>query len=39
MTAHGRVGYEVVRRMSLPSTFPLPDAISWSPCAEPGELP
>lgn len=39
VTAQGRVGYEVVRRISLPSTFRLPDASSWSPCAEPGELP
>lgn len=39
VTKQGRVGYEVVRRISLPSTFRLPDRTAWSPCAEPGELP
>ncbi|MEU6803605.1 phytase [Streptomyces neyagawaensis] len=37
--AHGRVGYRTVRTLDLPSAFRLPDATTWSPCAEPGELP
>jgi 3-phytase len=38
-TAGGRVGYSKVRTLNLPSSFRLPDGTSWSPCAEPGELP
>ncbi|MEU4658693.1 phytase [Streptomyces sp. NPDC023723] len=38
-TAAGRVGYREVRTLDLPSAFRLPDGTSWSPCAEPGELP
>lgn len=38
-TAGGRVGYRKVRTLDLPSSFRLPDGTSWSPCAEPGELP
>ncbi|MEU2284488.1 phytase [Streptomyces sp. NPDC013178] len=38
-TAGGRVGYRKVRTLSLPSSFRLPNGTSWSPCAEPGELP
>jgi 3-phytase len=38
-TARGRVGYRTVRTLDLPSAFRLPDGTSWSPCAEPGELP
>ncbi|MFE1299310.1 phytase [Streptomyces sp. NPDC058731] len=38
-TADGRVGYRTVRTLDLPSSFRLPDGTSWSPCAEPGELP
>jgi 3-phytase len=38
-TAQGRVGYRTVRTLDLPSAFRLPDGTSWSPCAEPGELP
>ncbi|MFF9817486.1 phytase [Streptomyces sp. NPDC014006] len=38
-TATGRVGYRTVRTLNLPSAFRLPDGTSWSPCAEPGELP
>jgi 3-phytase len=37
--AGGRVGYEVVRTLTLPATFRLPDATTWTPCGEPGELP
>ncbi|CAM5292631.1 phytase [Streptomyces aurantiogriseus] len=38
-TAGGKVGYRKVRTLSLPSSFRLPNGTSWSPCAEPGELP
>ncbi|WP_373566921.1 phytase [Streptomyces griseicoloratus] len=38
-TASGRVGYRKVRTLDLPASFRLPDGTSWSPCAEPGELP
>lgn len=38
-TAGGRVGYRKVRTLDLPSSFRLPNGTSWSPCAEPGELP
>jgi 3-phytase len=38
-TAGGKVGYRKVRTLALPSSFRLPDGTSWSPCAEPGELP
>ncbi|MFF5252852.1 phytase [Streptomyces leeuwenhoekii] len=38
-TASGGVGYRTVRTLDLPSSFRLPDGTSWSPCAEPGELP
>lgn len=37
--AGGRVGYRKVRTLNLPSSFRMPDGTSWSPCAEPGELP
>ncbi|MFJ4693134.1 phytase [Streptomyces sp. NPDC088766] len=37
--AGGRVGYRKVRTLNLPSSFRLPNGTSWSPCAEPGELP
>ncbi|MEV0219584.1 phytase [Streptomyces sp. NPDC050704] len=37
--AGGRIGYRNVRTLDLPSSFRLPDGTSWSPCAEPGELP
>ncbi|MGW0392021.1 phytase [Streptomyces sp. NPDC003042] len=37
--ATGKVGYRVVRTASLPSAFTLPNGATWSPCAEPGELP
>ncbi|MFJ4829342.1 phytase [Streptomyces sp. NPDC088747] len=37
--AGGKVGYRKVRTLDLPSSFQLPDGTSWSPCAEPGELP
>lgn len=35
----GKVTYRKVRTLDLPSSFRLPDGTSWSPCAEPGELP
>ncbi|MFC8586321.1 phytase [Streptomyces sp. NPDC057217] len=35
----GRVTYRKVRTLDLPSAFRLPNGTSWSPCAEPGELP
>ncbi|MFF4173243.1 phytase [Streptomyces sp. NPDC001744] len=38
-TADGKVTYRKVRTLDLPSTFRLPNGTSWSPCAEPGELP
>jgi 3-phytase len=38
-TADGKVGYRKLRTLNLPSSFRLPDGTSWSPCAEPGELP
>ncbi|MEU0114493.1 phytase [Streptomyces bobili] len=38
-TAGGKVGYRKIRTLTLPSSFRLPDGTSWSPCAEPGELP
>ncbi|GAA2460645.1 phytase [Streptomyces glaucus] len=38
-TADGKVGYRRIRTLDLPSAFRLPDGTSWSPCAEPGELP
>ncbi|WP_299535871.1 phytase [uncultured Streptomyces sp.] len=37
--AGGKVTYRTVRTLDLPSAFRLPDGTSWSPCAEPGELP
>ncbi|TPQ21874.1 phytase [Streptomyces sporangiiformans] len=38
-TAGGTVGYREVRTLDLPSSFRLPNGTTWSPCAEPGELP
>ncbi|MET9290647.1 phytase [Streptomyces sp. NPDC003077] len=38
-TRSGTVGYRKVRTLDLPSSFRLPNGSSWSPCAEPGELP
>ncbi|WP_329083404.1 phytase [Streptosporangium sp. NBC_01469] len=38
-TAHGKVGYRVVRTLDLPSSFRLPNGTTWTPCLEPGELP
>ncbi|WSZ45271.1 phytase [Streptomyces sp. NBC_00190] len=38
-TGSGTVDYRKVRTLDLPSSFRLPDGASWSPCAEPGELP
>ncbi|WP_369213207.1 phytase [Streptomyces flavofungini] len=37
--AGGTVGYRKVRTLDLPAGFRLPNGTSWSPCAEPGELP
>lgn len=38
-TASGTVTYQKVRTLDLPASFRLPNGTSWSPCAEPGELP
>ncbi|MEV0241626.1 phytase [Streptomyces sp. NPDC050674] len=38
-TAGGTVTYRKVRTLDLPSSFRLPNGTTWSPCAEPGELP
>ncbi|WP_033291759.1 phytase [Amycolatopsis jejuensis] len=35
----GTVGYELVRRAALPSSFTLPDGSSWTPCDKPGRGP
>ncbi|MEU0486452.1 phytase [Streptosporangium sp. NPDC006013] len=35
----GRLGYTSVKKLTMPSTFKLPDGSTWSPCAEPGVLP
>ncbi|MFE0174940.1 phytase [Streptomyces sp. NPDC059002] len=35
----GKVTYRKVRTLDLPSSFRLPNGTSWTPCAEPGELP
>lgn len=38
-TASGTVTYQQVRTLDLPASFRLPNGTTWSPCAEPGELP
>ncbi|MEV6570908.1 phytase [Streptomyces sp. NPDC051577] len=38
-TPAGTVDYRQVRTIDLPSSFRLPNGSSWTPCAEPGELP
>ncbi|WP_338677781.1 phytase [Streptomyces sp. SCSIO 30461] len=38
-TAAGTVTYRMIRSLTLPSAFRLPNGTSWTPCAEPGELP
>ncbi|MGW3557251.1 phytase [Streptomyces sp. NPDC000963] len=38
-TPAGTVDYRQVRTLDLPSSFRLPDGTSWTPCAEPDELP
>nr|BFD96387.1 phytase [Kitasatospora sp. Xyl93] len=38
-TPAGTVDYRQVRTLDLPSTFRLPNGTTWTPCAEPGELP
>ncbi|GAA0377310.1 hydrolase [Acrocarpospora corrugata] len=35
----GKVGYHLIRTITLPSSFKLPDGTTWTPCLEPGELP
>ncbi|ROP37746.1 phytase [Saccharothrix texasensis] len=35
----GSVGTAVVSALDLPSSFPLPDGTTWTPCGEPGEGP
>jgi 3-phytase len=36
---HGKFSYRVVRTLTLPSRFTLPDGTGWQPCDEPGVLP
>ncbi|MFB8246050.1 phytase [Streptomyces sp. NPDC055952] len=38
-TPSGTVTYRKVRTLDLPASFRLPNGATWSPCAEPGELP
>jgi 3-phytase len=38
-TSGGKIGYSKVRTLDLPSSFPLPNGTTWSPCEEPGEQP
>ncbi|MFF9164282.1 phytase [Streptomyces longwoodensis] len=38
-TPAGTVDYRQVRALDLPSSFRMPNGASWTPCAEPGELP
>ncbi|MGW1884185.1 phytase [Streptomyces sp. NPDC001970] len=38
-TPAGTVTYRKIRTIELPSAFRLPNGTSWTPCAEPGELP
>ncbi|MFB7512782.1 phytase [Streptomyces sp. NPDC056144] len=38
-TAARTVGYRLVRTLDLPSSFRLPNGATWTPCAEPDELP
>ncbi|MFF7875808.1 phytase [Streptomyces californicus] len=38
-TSTGTVGYRQVRTLDLPSSFRLPNGATWTPCAEPDELP
>ncbi|HEX6343652.1 phytase [Umezawaea sp.] len=35
----GTVGTEVVSTVDLPSSFPLPDGTTWTPCGDPGDRP
>ncbi|QNS02661.1 phytase [Streptomyces xanthii] len=35
----GTVSYRKIRTLALPSAFKLPNGRTWSPCAEPDELP
>ena len=35
----GGLGYTDTRTITMPSSFPLPDGTTWSPCEEPGVLP
>ncbi len=37
--ANGTVGYEVVREIVMPASFPLADGTTWTPCDEPGVDP
>jgi 3-phytase len=37
--AAGSVGTAVAATLDLPSSFPLPDGTTWTPCGEPGEGP
>lgn len=33
----GKIGYQLVRTLSLPNSFTLPNGQTWSPCLEPDE--
>ena len=35
----GKLGYTNVEKVTMPSTFALPDGSTWFPCEEPGVLP
>ncbi|WP_198940369.1 phytase [Micromonospora sp. CB01531] len=35
----GKLGYTGIQRLTMPSTFPLPDGTTWVPCEEPGVPP
>jgi len=35
----GTVGYTLVRSISLPQSFALPNGATWTPCDDPGDLP
>jgi 3-phytase len=36
---HGTLGYTDVEHLVMPSSFPLPDGTTWTPCEEPGVGP
>ncbi|MEU9832626.1 phytase [Streptosporangium sp. NPDC048047] len=36
---NGKVGYQLVRTLNLPTSFTLPNGQTWTPCLEPGVQP